>query len=124
MKVDKAGRPLKQGLYDPAHEKDSCGVGFVVDIQGRKSHQILRQVFIGRNPEITDDPAFERKLYVIRKRAYTEIRDSTLAGAESWYVCSLSCRTLVYKGMLTTMQLDQYFPDLKHPGMETALALV
>src|SRR5688500_1752425 len=36
-------RPDKQGLYDPAHEHDACGVGFVVDIKGRKSHQILRQ---------------------------------------------------------------------------------
>src|ERR1041384_1459156 len=35
--------PGKQGLYDPAHEHDACGVGFVVDIKGRKSHQILRQ---------------------------------------------------------------------------------
>src|SRR5687767_12770890 len=36
-------RPLKQGLYDPAFEHDACGVGFVVDIKGRKSHQILQQ---------------------------------------------------------------------------------
>src|SRR5689334_6892543 len=35
--------PGKQGLYDPAYEHDACGVGFVVDIKGRKSHQILRQ---------------------------------------------------------------------------------
>jgi glutamate synthase (NADPH/NADH) large chain len=53
-----------------------------------------------------------------------EIRTSTLAGAEYWYVASLSMKTLVYKGMLLTEQVDQYFPDLKHPAMETALALV
>src|SRR5205085_4502045 len=62
--------------------------------------------------------------YVIRKRAYTEIRDSTVTGAEYWYACSLSCRTLVYKGMLLTQQLDQYFTDLQNPLVETALALV
>jgi glutamate synthase domain-containing protein 2/glutamate synthase domain-containing protein 1/glutamate synthase domain-containing protein 3 len=84
----------------------------------------MRQVFIGRNPDLTDDLAFERKLYVIRKRAYSEIRTSTLAGAEYWYIASLSFKTLVYKGMLTTDQVDHYFPDLKHPSMETALALV
>ena len=38
-----------------------------------------------------------------------------MAGAESWYVASLSCRTLVYKGMLLTDQLAKYFPDLSNP---------
>ena len=84
----------------------------------------MRQVFIRRNPAITDELDFERKLYVIRKRAYNEIRTSTMAGAEYWYVVSLSSRTIVYKGMLLTGQLDQYFPDLKNPAIETALALV
>ena len=70
-------------------------------------------------PEIADDLAFERKLYVIRKRAYNEIRTSTLAGAEYWYIVSLSARTIVYKGMLLTTQLDQYFHDLHDPLMET-----
>ncbi len=228
------GLPPKQGLYDPWFEHEACGVGFVADMKGRKSHKILadalqvlrnldhrgasgaevntgdgagvllqmphaffaeackatrinlpaagqygaglvflprnptvrrkveekfeqvvqsegqeflgwrtvptnsaslgdtarscepfmRQVFIGRGAGVTDDLAFERKLYVIRKRAYNEIRTSTLAGAEYWYVASLSMRTLVYKGMLTTDQVDHYFPDLKHPAMETALAIV
>ncbi|HLB84224.1 MAG TPA: hypothetical protein VJK00_05790, partial [Steroidobacteraceae bacterium] len=226
--------PGAQGLYDPRFEHDACGVGFVVDIQGRRSHRILeqalqvlknldhrgacgaetntgdgagvliqmphafneevgrkarftlpapgeygsgiiflprnptvrrlieerfeqvvqaegqqvlgwrtvqvangmlgetarscepfmRQVFIRRNPAITDELDFERKLYVIRKRAYNEIRTSTMAGAEYWYVVSLSSRTIVFKGMLLTGQLDQYFLDLKNPAIETALALV
>ena len=68
--------------------------------------------------------AFERKLYVIRKRAYNEIRASTMDGAEYWYVASLSYKTIVYKGMLLTEQLDEYFTDLQNPAMETALALV
>jgi glutamate synthase (ferredoxin) len=84
----------------------------------------MRQAFIGRSADLQDDIAFERKLYVIRKRAYTDIRTTTIDGAQYWYVASLSMRTLVYKGMLTTEQVDQYFPDLKHPAMETALALV
>ncbi|MEZ5487306.1 MAG: glutamate synthase large subunit [Steroidobacteraceae bacterium] len=227
-------RPGKQGLYDPQFEKDACGFGFVVDIQGRKSNAILKQaievlrnldhrgacgcetntgdgagvlmqmphaflkevtrntaiklpepghyaagliffpknptqrrrieevfarvvqsegqiylgartvptnnsmlgetakasepfvrmVFIERGPDTADEAEFERKLYLIRKRSYSEIRTTTLGGAESWYVCSLSHKTLVYKGMLLTGQLDQYFPDLNHPAVETALALV
>jgi glutamate synthase (ferredoxin) len=228
------GLPPKQGLYDPWFEHEACGVGFIVDMHGRKSHKIvadglqilrnldhrgasgaeintgdgagiliqmphkffaeackasrialpepgqygvglvflprnqtvrrqveekfeqvvqaegqtflgwrtvptnsstlgdtarscepfMRQAFIGRSADVADDTAFERKLYVIRKRAYTAIRTSTISGAEYWYVASLSMRTLVYKGMLTTDQVDHYFPDLKHPSMESALALV
>ncbi len=90
----------------------------------RSCEPFMRQVFIRRNPEITDELDFERKLYVIRKRAYNEIRTSTMAGAETWFVVSLSCRTMVFKGMLLTNQLDQYFTDLHNPLVETALALV
>ncbi|WP_438482015.1 glutamate synthase large subunit [Oleiharenicola lentus] len=230
----RSGRPAKQGLYDPWFEHDACGVGFIVDMHGRKSHKMvsdglqilrnldhrgasgaeintgdgagiliqvphkfftevlkggrfklpeagqygvgliflprnatvrrkveerfeqvvqseglqflgwrtvptknaslgdtaksaepfMRQCFIARGGDLLDDLAFERKLYVIRKRGYNDIRTSTITGAEAWYVASLSSRTLVYKGMLTTDQVDNYFPDLKHPSMESALALV
>jgi glutamate synthase (ferredoxin) len=77
----------------------------------RVSEPFMRQVFVQRGPDTADADEFERKLYVIRKRAYNEIRVSTIGGAEYWYVASLSHKTLVYKGMLLTMQLDQYFPD-------------
>ena len=88
------------------------------------SEPFIRQVFIGRGPDTATEMDFERKLYVIRKRAYNDIRVSTIGGAEYWYVVSLSYKTLVYKGMLLTMQLDRYFPDLQNPLIETALALV
>jgi glutamate synthase (ferredoxin) len=90
----------------------------------KSSEPYMRQVFIGRDASLKDDLAFERKLYVIRKRAYTEIRHSTMDGAEYWYLPSLSCRTIVYKGMLLTTQLATYFTDLQNPAMETSLALV
>jgi len=228
------GPPKKQGLYDPRHEHDACGVGFVANIKGKKSHALveqglqilrnldhrgacgsesntgdgagiliqmpheffadtfknadltlpqaghygagliflppdarqrrkveqafekiirsegqeflgwrrvptdnsslgetakasephIRQIFIGRGADVKDELDFERKLFVIRKRSYNEIRCSTIDGASHWYVCSLSSRTIVYKGMLLTEQVDQYFPDLKNPAMKTALALV
>ncbi len=227
-------RPAKQGLYDPWFEHDACGVGFVVDMKGRRTHTILQQglqvlknldhrgasgaevntgdgagillqmphkffveatkkssrlnipaageygaglVFLPRNPTARrkleevfagiiqsegqtllgwrtvptdnsmlgdtaksaepfmrqvfigraaglDEAAFERKLYIIRKRAYSEIRTSTFSGAETWYMPSLSQKTIVYKGMLTTEQLERYFTDLQNPAMETAIALV
>ena len=84
----------------------------------------MRQIFIGRGSSVADELTFERKLYLIRKRAYSDIRASTMSGAESWYAASLSCRTIVYKGMLLTNQLHDYFTDLSNPAMETAIALV
>jgi glutamate synthase (ferredoxin) len=232
--MNKIGPPPKQGLYDPQFEHDSCGVGFVVNVKGRKSHEIIqqalnvllnldhrgacgcevntgdgagilmqmphaflkkacaksridlpdegqygcgivylppdgrerkeceqifgriaaeegqnvigwrnlpvdnsmigetakasepfmRQVFIKRNPKLADDMTFERKLYIIRKRATNEIRRAGFPGSEYWYVASLSFKTLIYKGMLNTVQVGQYFKDLSDASMETALALV
>ncbi|MDE2252580.1 MAG: glutamate synthase large subunit [Gammaproteobacteria bacterium] len=90
----------------------------------RASEPFMRQVFVGRGAEPIDDMAFERLLYLVRKRAYNEIRTSTIDGAEYWYVASLSFKTLVYKGMLMTEQLARYFPDLQNPLLESALALV
>ena len=90
----------------------------------KASEPHIRQPIIGRDASVTDDMAFERKLYVIRKRAYNEIRCSTIDGAGYWYVCSLSFKTIVYKGMLLTAQVGAFFPDLKNEAMESALALV
>src|SRR5690606_41852841 len=60
----------------------------------RASEPYIRQIFIGRAPGLADELAFERKLYVIRKRATTELRDEGFLGAETWYMPSLSYRTL------------------------------
>jgi len=91
----------------------------------RAAEPLMRQVFIGRNPKLTDDLAFERKLYVIRKRAENAIRYSgKVSGREFFYISSLSQRAVVYKGMLLTTQLNEYYPDLTHPAMDSALALV
>jgi glutamate synthase (ferredoxin) len=230
--MNSKGAPRQQGLYDPRFEHDACGIGFVADIKGRKSHETLRQaltilinldhrgargseansgdgagvllqtpdaffrantgfdlpqvgsygvgmlflpqdptdrtacetgferivreegqeiigwrtvpthgdtlgetakssqpyvrqVFIARGPGVRDIQTFERKLYVIRRRAEHDLRHAEWApGADAFYVCSLSARTLVYKGMLTPQQMDEFYPDLLDPTMETAIALV
>jgi glutamate synthase (ferredoxin) len=91
----------------------------------RASEPCMRQLFIGRSSKLSDDMAFERKLYVIRKRTENAIRFSgKFAGGHYFYVASLSYKTCIYKGMLMPVQVDQYFPDLRNPAMETALALV
>jgi len=88
----------------------------------RASEPFMQQVFVQRGEGLADDLAFERALYIIRKRAHSAIRP---AGVDAyWYATSLSCRTLVYKGMLTPEQVGAYFPDLADPNLESALALV
>ncbi|MDA0767598.1 MAG: glutamate synthase large subunit [Verrucomicrobia bacterium] len=84
----------------------------------------MKQVFIGRNPDLTDAQDFERKLYVIRRITSDAIRYRGNPGGDYFYHASLSARTIIYKGMLTTGQLGEYFPDLSHPDMETGMALV
>ncbi|MEK6640854.1 MAG: glutamate synthase large subunit, partial [Nitrospirota bacterium] len=226
------GLPPKQGLYDPEQEKDSCGIGFVVNITGQKSHTIvqqglqilenlshrgaqgcdpctgdgagillqvpheflkraaddvgvllpnageygvgmvflppqvdarqqcealfsriveeegarllgwrdvpvksdaigavarstepfMRQVFIAR--DVLNEGQFERKLYVIRKRVETAIRESAIQGRDYFYISSLSASTIVYKGLLLPEQMSAYYQDLKDERLMSALALV
>ena len=77
----------------------------------------IKQVFV---TGVTDDrvPAFERTLYLIRKRIERRVAD------KDFYVCSLSSKNIVYKGMLSSLQLRQYFPDLTNPYFTSGLALV
>ena len=228
-----AHTPPTAGLYDPAYEHDSCGVAFVVDIKGRKSHKIVdnaltilknllhrgacgceentgdgvgiliqkphkffqrvcadigielpesesygagmvflpvdqaqskrcqeifkqiieeegqqllgwrdvptddsllgptakageptfKQIFIAKNDEL-ESAAFDRKLYVIRKRVEYTIWNSGLSELDMFYIPSLSYRTFLYKGMLTGTQFEPMFPDLSDADVESALALV
>lgn len=228
-------RPPALGLYDPSQEKDACGVGFIANIKGHKSHQIVSdaisilcnlehrgatgadprfgdgagilvqiphkfftrkaselgfslpepgqyaigalfmprdnawrqvikgiiadqikaeglkllgwrnvptdnsslgesvkptepanmQVFIGiGKAKIADEDEFERRLYILRKsisQAIYQRRDRGLAG---YYPCSMSCRTIIYKGMFLADQLGSYYADLHEEDFESALALV
>ena len=226
--------PQKQGLYDPAFEHDACGMGFVVNVNGEKSHDVidealtvlenlshrgasgadentgdgagilvqiphdfykrecevigfdlpekgnygvgmifahkyndfretqintfekiveeegqkvlgwrevpvdkttigqtalaaiprLIQIFIEKNPEIKDDMEFERKLYIIRKRAEKTIVPMCEDKGGTFYVSSLSSKTVVYKGMLTAEQLRNFYLDLSDLDFVSALAMV
>ena len=227
--------PIAQGLYDPSNEHDACGVGFVVNIKGKKSNTIIqqglkilenldhrgavgadklmgdgagiliqlpdllyreemakqgvklppegeygvimvflpkemasrlacereleravrdegqvllgwrdvpvdsemamsptvrdvepviRQLFIGRGPDVMVPDALERKLYVIRKTASHAIQQMNLAHSKEYYVPSASVRTVVYKGLLLADQVGKYYRDLVDPRAVSALALV
>ncbi|MEM9827046.1 MAG: glutamate synthase large subunit [Planctomycetota bacterium] len=90
----------------------------------RASEPKIEMLFVGAGAGLSDDE-FERKLYLIRKRASIEIRENPdLQQALVFYVCSLSTKVIIYKGMLTPDQLLPYFPDLNDPDFETHLALV
>ena len=82
-----------------------------------QSEPDIKQVFI---TGVTDDkvPVFERTLYIIRKKIERRITDS------DFYICSLSSKNIVYKGMLSSMQLRQYYPDLTNNYFTSGLALV
>jgi glutamate synthase (NADPH/NADH) large chain len=228
------GLPPARGLYDPSRDKDSCGVGFIADIKGRKSHQIVEdglrilcnlehrgatgadprmgdgagilvqiphkffakkcealgfklpkpgeyaigylfmptdnewrqiirdiyaeviereglsllgwrevptdnsslgesvkptepvhlQVFIGRGKKKFSEAEFERRLYILRKSISNAIyrrRERRLSG---YYPVSISCRTVIYKGMFLADQLGSYYSDLHDPDFTSAIALV
>jgi glutamate synthase (ferredoxin) len=84
----------------------------------------FKQIFIGRAAAVPDDNAFERKLFVIRKRIEHAVSKSNLTEKSLFYLPSLSARTLVYKGMLTPDQVEKVFLDLNEPTVVSALALV
>ena len=90
----------------------------------RAKEPVIRQVFIGRGPDVIVPDALERKLYVIRKTASSAIQHLKLTHSREYYVPSMSCRTVIYKGLLLADQVGQYYLDLQDPRVVSALALV
>src|SRR5213596_2188942 len=95
----------------------------VLGAGARASCPTIRQAVIaapdgGRH----DDTTWERSLYLARRTIERRIAEAG-PGLEPFFVCSLSCRTLVYKALLTGTQLAGFFPDLGYPDYETALAI-
>jgi glutamate synthase (ferredoxin) len=84
---------------------------------------VIEQAIVGWGEGIQDQDHFERKLYVIRRRFENAVAASGIADKEYFYFPSLSCYTLIYKGMLTPEQVDQYFPDLHEPDLVSALCM-
>lgn len=87
----------------------------------RNAMPAIRMAFIAKSADIAEGIDFERKLYVIRKRTEAAIK---AGGIGHIYFPSLSARTIVFKGMLTTEQVGQFYPDLNDPQVETAIAMV
>ncbi len=90
----------------------------------RASEPHIEQIFVKAAKDLAVD-AFERQLYIVRKRASRLLRtESGLSEAQLFYISSLSARVIVYKGMLTPEQLMVYFPDLAAPDFTSHLAMV
>jgi len=85
---------------------------------------VIRQIFIGRGPDIMVTDALERKLYVIRKSSGHAIQALKLLHGKEFFVPSMSARTIVYKGLLLADQVGVYYKDLQDPRCVSALALV
>ena len=103
-------RPL--GWRDVPHNPDCLGKS------ARDVMPTVRQFFLD-DPKGAAGIDLDRRIFIVRKRIEHE-----LTGDMRTYFCSLSSRTLVYKGMFTTPELEQFFPDLSDPRMESAIALV
>ena len=85
---------------------------------------VIRQVFIGRGPDVMVTDALERKLYVIRRRAANAIGSLKLKHSKEFYTPSMSARTINYKGLLLADQVGQYYLDLQDARCVSALSLV
>ncbi len=90
---------------------------------GRHRSPISEQMFIQRGPEMDQD-ALERKLCVVRKRAESAVAESEFKEEGSFYLPSLSSRTIIYKGLLLAPQITDFYKELLDPDVTSALCLV
>ena len=133
-KEEKERAHCKQAVEALVHEHGQRLIGWRVvpvapekadiGIAARTSEPFIEQLLVEAADDIDQD-AFERKLYLIRKNASHLLRtDTTLAQAKMFYICSLSSRVMIYKGMLRTLQLMDYYVDLQESDYVTHLAMV
>ncbi len=117
--IREKGQRLLGWRQVPVHP-DEADIGTAA----RLAMPVIEQVFIGAESS-QDNEAFERKLYLIRKIVTRTIRnDPRIQQRELFYVCSLSAKVIVYKGMLTPLQLFPFFGDLRQKDYESHLAMV
>ena len=108
--IEREGLQLMHLRAVPTHPE-------VLGVAAREVEPDIKQVFV---TGVSDDdvPMFERILYKVRKRIENRIKD------KDFYICSLSSKNIIYKGMLTSGQLRRYFPDLSNDYFTSGLALV
>ena len=90
----------------------------------RAKEPVIRQIFVAHSPDILVTDAFERRLYLIRKRSSIAIRNLKLHHCKEFYIPSFSARTVVYKGQLLASQVGIYYKDLSDSRCTSALAVI
>ncbi len=132
LPVDKHSRLQCEGVFERiALEEGLAVVGWretpvnpiAIGREARASQPYIEQLFLG-SPEGLEEDAFERLLYRVRRRAENKIAASLIEGKEDFYVPSLSCRTIVYKGLMMAPQIEKFYLELANPLVSSALCLV
>ena len=91
----------------------------------KSQEPVVKMFFVGKGKDINSDEEFGRKLYIIRRRITKRVKYTAgLLGSSYFYMCSLSHRTVVYKGMLLPEQVSLFYPELTDPDVESAIAMV
>ncbi len=96
----------------------------VIGVTAREAEPDVEQLFVAKPHHLADAEAFERKLFVLRRYINKTISETIPAAAEYFYFPSLSCKTIIYKGQLTTYQLRKYFLDLEDPRVVSGFAMI
>ncbi|MFH1406738.1 MAG: glutamate synthase large subunit [Candidatus Omnitrophota bacterium] len=96
----------------------------VIGRTAKQTQPFIAQVFVACPDGLKDEAAFERKLYIARKQIEAAVRSSNLSQRHFFYITNISCRTLIYKGLLMSSQLKEFFPDLKDNAIASSFALI
>ena len=103
--------------------RDTPVDGSAIGRVARGSQPYIEQIFL-KTLQPLEELDFERKLYVVRRRIENEIAHADIEGRSNFYIPSLSCRTIVYKGLLLAPQITKFYPELSDPLVKSALCLV
>jgi glutamate synthase domain-containing protein 2/glutamate synthase domain-containing protein 1/glutamate synthase domain-containing protein 3 len=132
LPVDKHSRLQCEGVFERIAQEEGLKVlgwrdtpvnGDAIGREARASQPYIEQLFLGR-PDGLDEEGFERLLYRVRRRTENEMTLSEIEGKEDFYVPSLSCRTIVYKGLMLAPQIEKFYFELANPLVTSALCLV
>jgi glutamate synthase domain-containing protein 2/glutamate synthase domain-containing protein 1/glutamate synthase domain-containing protein 3 len=132
LPVDKHSRLQCEGVLERIAQEDGLKVigwrdtpvnGIAIGREARASQPYIEQLFLGR-PDGLDEEAFERLLFRVRRRTENEMAASEIEGKDDFYIPSLSCRTIVYKGLMLAPQIEKFYLELANPLVASALCLV
>ncbi|MGA2349622.1 MAG: glutamate synthase large subunit [Terracidiphilus sp.] len=132
LPVDKHDRLQCEGVIERVAKEEGLAVlgwrdtpvnGTVIGREARASQPYIEQLFLGK-PDGLDEDAFERLLYRVRRRTENEMVSSEIEGKEEFYIPSLSCRTIVYKGLMLAPQIENFYYELANPLVKSALCLI